>query len=70
MQTSLPQMSRDPKNVILNESYLKAHLLLWTCMMTVAAALLWCSYTYLDEITRSDFATVVPSGQSKVIQSL
>jgi adhesin transport system membrane fusion protein len=70
MNHQLNPISRDPKNALLNESHFKAHALLWICIFIVAASLFWSCVTELDEITRSDKATVVPSGQTKVIQSL
>jgi adhesin transport system membrane fusion protein len=70
MHEELTPVSRDHKNMILNHSTFREHALLWIAMGIVAISLIWACVTRIDEITRSDHATVVPTGQTKVIQSL
>jgi membrane fusion protein, adhesin transport system len=70
MRDDLLPLSRDPKHQILYHSHMKAHALLWASMAVVAVSLIWSCFTYLDELTRADHASVVPTGQTKVIQSL
>jgi membrane fusion protein, adhesin transport system len=70
MHDMFNSISRDPKHRILHQSHFQVHALLWISMGIVAITLVWCCIAELDEITRSDHASIVPSGQTKVIQSL